>query len=80
MHSAVAVVVVVVVIIVVTSNVLTVGKLYNGQSGTVAAEFVDFPDQAKIVDLAIASSYTLALAQNGDVYFWGKHQVLYSYM
>ena len=40
-----------------------------------AAEFVDFPNQAKIVDVAIAASYTLAVAENGDVYFWGKDLV-----
>jgi alpha-tubulin suppressor-like RCC1 family protein len=49
------------------------GKLCSGEA--VAAEYVDFPGQVKIVDLAMAASYTLALTQDGDVYFWGKHQV-----
>lgn len=52
-----------------------IGKLVNGQSANVAAEGVEFPNQAKIVDLAMAAGYTLALAENGDVYYWGKYQV-----
>ena len=50
------------------------GKSFNGQS--IPAEFLEFPNQAKIVDLSLAASYTLALAENGDVYYWGKYQVI----
>ena len=55
--------------------ILLLGKLFNGQSVTIPAEYVDFPNQTRIVDLAMAASYTLALAENGDVYYWGKYQV-----
>lgn len=40
------------------------------------AEYVEFPNQAKVVDLATAVSCTLALSDNGDVYYWGKYQVI----
>ena len=39
------------------------------------AEYVQFPNDVKIVDLAMAVSCTLAVAENGDVYYWGKYQV-----
>lgn len=52
---------------------MCIGKLHNGVN--TAAELVDFPNQTKIVDLAAAASYTLALAKNGDVYYWGKCKV-----
>lgn len=54
-------------------SIFSIGKLHNGVN--TAAELVDFPNQTKIVDLAAAASYTLALAENGDVYYWGKCKV-----
>ena len=51
------------------------GKLYDGLSQGVSAEFMEFPNEAKIIDLATAASYTLALTENGDVYYWGRNQV-----
>ena len=44
-------------------------------STSIPAELVPFPDQAKVVDLATAASYHLALTENGDVFYWGKYQV-----
>ncbi len=53
-----------------------VGKvLGNGQGGSVPAEFVEFPERVKIVDVVIATGYTLVLADNGEVYSWGKFPV-----
>lgn len=53
--------------------------MYNGQGVSLAAEYVQFPHQEKIVDLAMAASCTLALTEDGDVYYWGKYQVWHIY-
>lgn len=57
------------------SALCVVGKVYNGQGVSLAAEYVQFPDRTKIVDLAMAASCTLAVSESGNIYYWGKYQV-----
>ena len=47
--------------------------IYQGE--VLEAEYVQFPGDVKIVDLTMAAFCTLAVAENGDVYYWGKYQV-----
>lgn len=51
------------------------GKLYDGMNQGIQAEYVVFPNEAKIVDISTAACYTLALTETGDVYYWGRSQV-----
>ena len=39
------------------------------------AEFVSFPNNEKVVDLASAAQFMVALTESGNVYYWGKMQV-----
>lgn len=57
--------------------IVTTGKVFNGQGASIPAELVPLP---KVVDLATAASYHLALTENGDVFYWGKYQVTYIYL
>ena len=51
------------------------GKLYDSLGQGVDAQFIQFPDDEKIIDIATAAQYMVALSENGNVYYWGKNQV-----
>lgn len=57
------------------SCLLCTGKLCDGLSQGVSADYVQFPDHAKVMDLSTAGHYMLALTVTGEVYYWGKNQV-----
>ena len=41
----------------------------------IEAEFVNFPNNEKVIDLACAAQFMVALTEPGNVYYWGKMQV-----
>ena len=51
------------------------GKLYDSQGQGADAEFVNFPNSEKVIDLACAAQFMVALTEPGNVYYWGKMQV-----
>ena len=55
---------------------LPVGTVTEGGSA-VEANFVEFPNSEKIVDLAMAATYVMAVSENGNIYYWGKNSVWY---
>ena len=46
------------------------GKLSNSPT---EATVVAFPSQEKIMDVAMADQYVLALSEGGNVFSWGKN-------
>ena len=51
------------------------GKYFGSNLGT-AAEFLQFPEHAIVLELSTGGNCSLALTDAGDVYYWGKNQVL----
>ena len=51
------------------------GKLYDSQGQGIEAEFVNFLNNEKVIDLACAAQFMVALTELGNVYYWGKMQV-----
>ena len=41
----------------------------------IEAEFVSFPNSEKIIDLACAAHFMVALGESGNVFYWGRMQV-----
>ena len=56
------------------------GKLYDSLGQGIEAEFISFPNDEKIVDLACAAQFMVALSDSGNVYYWGKMQVHCGYL
>ena len=54
---------------------MVTGKLCDAGGQSTEAEFLVFPDNEKIVDLACAAHFIVALGEAGNVYYWGKMQV-----
>ena len=52
-----------------------IGKLADDLHPGVPANYIEFPNEAKVRDLSAANFYMLALTTSGDVYYWGKSQV-----
>ncbi len=55
--------------------IIYTGKLADDLFPGMPADYVKFPDGAKVQDLSAASFYMMALSVSGDVYYWGKRQV-----
>lgn len=55
--------------------VVCAGKLYDSMGQGIEAEFVNFPNNEKVIDLACAAQFMVALTESGNVYYWGKMQV-----
>ncbi|XP_064390094.1 probable E3 ubiquitin-protein ligase HERC1 isoform X2 [Halichondria panicea] len=54
-------------------KVVCFGNLVEGGGGNaMEANIMEFPDNEKIIDLATAAQYMMALSENGNVYCWGK--------
>lgn len=47
----------------------------TGGGNAMEANIMEFPDNEKIIDLATAAQYMMALSENGNVYCWGKTTV-----